>query len=427
MRKVGIPFNPGVAVDPDLTGLASTFTAEYRLEGTTGAFTPIAGVFTEEYAGFYTIPLTINTPGSYLIKFVSTDTRIGNHEGYVQVANTSLDDIQTAIDNVQADMTAVKTQVDTLDEVELNHLHEELAAMSATVSTMNTLLNDTTDTYFELAGDQTLVVTAGDAVVGGTSGSTGTVQSAVYDSTTDVTKVITTGTVGTFVNGETITSGGAAVTGVITASAKNVVNSVYEFITQINESLLSGGSSLSILRDFSLDVEHMLNGDALFENGTANPTSGKGLVAIFNEITATHSDLTALKALAEDATVGFAAIKNAITAGETSIIAKIDALNNLTDPNSLASRLVTINTIVTNNSGVLTNATYGNAALKDAIVALSTGSTGGTDSIIAILEDATNGLAAIKTAIMDKLGLMDTKLDTIITTQAAKVSTRVVL
>jgi hypothetical protein len=427
MRKVGIPFNPGVAVDPDLTGLSTTFTAEYRLEGTTGAFTPIAGSFTEEYAGFYTIPLTINTPGSYLIKFVSNDTRIGNHEGYVQVANTSLDDIQTAIDNMQADMTSVKAQVDTLDEVELNNLHEELAAMAQTVNTISTMLNDSTDTYFEVAGDQTATIAAGETIVGGTSNATGTVQTVTYDATSDKTKVIVTDTVGTFVNGEAVTCNGDAVTGTIIAATKNVVNSVYEFITQINDTLLSGGSSLDILRSFSLDVKHMLNGDALFEDGSANPTAGKGLVAIFDELVANHADLTALKALAQDATVGFAAIKNAITAGEASIQAKIDTLNDLGNPDSLASRLVTINTIVTNNSSVLTNATYGNAALKDAITALSTGSTGGTDSIITILEDATNGLAAIKTAIMDKLGLMDGKLDTIITTQSAKVTTRVVL
>jgi len=427
MRKVGIPFNPGVAVDPDLTGLADTFTAKYRLEGSSDAFTDISGTFTEEYPGFYTIPLTINAPGSYLIKFESTDSRIGNHEGYVQVANTSLDDIQTAIDSLQADLSAVKTQVDLLDENELNNIHEEVSSLTTTVETINKLLSDTTDYYFELNGDETSIVTTGTTITGSTSGASGTVQAVAYDSTNDLTKVTVTDTTGAFQVGETVTDGTNTTAGTIQVVTENIINSVYEFVENINKALLEGGSSLDILRTFSLDVEHLILGDATLEDGSTCPTVGKGLVNIFDELSSTHTDLTALKALAEDAAVGFGAIKGAIDAGVSSIETKIDALTDETNSSSLASKLNTINTIVTNNSDILGDATFGNEAIKNAIDALSSGNTTGTDEIKAILEDSTNGLAAIKTAILDKLTVMDGKLDQIITTQSATVATRVIL
>jgi len=427
MRKVGIPFNPGVAVDPDLTGLADTFSASYRLEGSSDAFTTIAGDFTEEYAGFYSIPLTINTPGSYLIKFESTDTRIGNHEGYVQVANTSLDDIQTAIDSVASDLSAVKTQVDLLDENEVNNIHEEVQALTGTVDTINKLLKDTTDVYFEISGDESALVVKDVLLTGDTSGATGTVQSVTYDDTNDITKVTVTSSTGTWEIGETVNDGTTSTTGTITVTTSNIVNSVYEFVNTINDALLEGGSSLDILRNFSLDVEHLILGDATLEDGSANPTVGKGLVDIFDELTSTHTDLTALKALSEDATVGFGAIKGALDAGVTSIEDKIAALVDETDANSLASKLNTINTIVTNSNGVLVDANFGNEALKAAIDALADGSTSNTDDILNLLQDADIGLAAIKTAILDQLTVMDGKLDSIMNTQSATVATRVIL
>jgi len=428
MRKVGIPFNPGVGVDPDLTGLASTFTASYRLEGSNSAFTTVSGTFTEEYAGFYTVPVTINAPGSYLFRFESTDTRIGIHEGYVQVTNTSLDDLQTTIDNVASDLASVKTQVDLLDEATLNSLSGEIGTLQGTVDQVNKLMKDTTDQYVEVTGDETALLVNGVTITGSTSGATGAVYgNPTYDSVADVTKVTLTNTTGTYQIGETVTDGTTTSTGTITTTTTNIVNSVYEFVDQINKALLDGGSSLDVLRAANRDIEHMLQGDATLEDGSANPTAGKGLNQIFDELVANHSDLTALKALAEDTNVGFSALKAAIDTGITSISAQITALNDTSDPASLASKLNAINTIVTSNSNILGDASYGNQAIKSAIDSLASGNNQGTQDILNILNDATYGLVAIKTDILNKLDSMDAKLDTIIGTQTATVATRVVL
>jgi len=426
MRKVGIPFNPGVAVDPDLTGLADTLSAKYRLEGSTDDFIDIEGTFTEEYPGFYTIPLTINTPGSYLIKFESTDSRIGNHEGYVQVSATSLDDIQNAIDNIQADLSAVKTQVDLLDENELNNIHEEVSSLTTTVESINKLMSDSTDYYIELNGDETNIITENIVLTGTDSGAYGTVQSVTYDSENNITKVTVTDVVGVYQVGETVTDGTNTTTGTIQLTTQNVVNSVYEFVENINQALLSGGSSLDVLRNYSLDVEHLLKGDDTLEDGSSCPTAGKGLVAIFDELTNTHTDISSLKTLAEDTTFGFSALKDTMDNGISSIESKIDSLVDENDSNSLASKLNTINTIVTNNSNILGDDVYGNEAILNAINSLSSGDTT-IDDIKNILEDSTNGLAAIKTSILDKLDVMDGKLDQIINTQEATVATRVIL
>ena len=428
MRKVGIPFNPGVGVDPDLTGLADTFSASYRLEGSTGAFTTVSGTFTEEYAGFYTVPVTINAPGSYLFRFESTDSRIGIHEGYVQVTNTSLDDLQTTIDNVASDLASVKTQVDLLDEATLNTLSGKIGTLQSTVDQVNKLMKDTTDQYVEISGDETALLVNGATITGSTSGATGAVYGdATYDSAADVTKVTLTNTNGTYQVGETVTDGTNTSTGKITTTTTNIVNSVYEFVDQINKALLNGGSSLDVLRAANRDIEHMLKGDDTLEDGSANPTAGKGLIQIFDELVSTHSDLTALKSLAEDTTVGFSALRSAIDSGISSISAQINALNDTSDSNSLASKLNTINTIVTNNKNVLGDSNYGNQAIKSAIDSLASGNNQGTQDILNALNDATYGLKAIKTDILNKLDSMDNKLDTIISTQTATVATRVVL
>lgn len=427
MRKVGVQFYPGIGVDPDLTGLASTLTAKYKLEGSTAGFTAISGTFTEEYPGFYTIPLTLNAAGSYLIVFESTDSRIGIKEGYVEVSNTSIDDIKLAIDQAQNDITLVKQQVDVLDEAELNNVAEQITALQAVTDKIVTALNDTTDVYFELNGDETANLTKGMTITGVTSGASGILNSATYDATTDITKVVVNGVTGAYVVGESVNNGSVNTTGVIQAITVNIVNSVLEFVNQINETLLSGGSSLDILRKFSLDVEHMILGDATLEDGSANPTVGKGVTQIFDELVSTHTDLTALKALAEDATFGFSALKTAITNSQTAIETKITALMDETDPNSIAGRIVSVQATVDANANILGDATFGNSAIRTAIDNLAAQNATENTNVLNTLNDASTGLAAIKTAVMDQLAIMDGKLDTIISTQDASVATRIIL
>ena len=406
MRKVGIPFNPGLGLNPDLTGLASTISAEYRLEGSTGAFTPITGSFTEEYAGFYSIPLTINAAGSYLIKFTSTDSRIGIHEGYVEVSLSSIDDIQAAVDAAQLDITSIKTQVDLLDEVKVNALSSDLASVAGTVNDIKTLVNDVTSSVV-LTGDHSALV-AGDTVVGSTSAASGTVQSATFDGTN--TSVVFSAQTGTYTPGETFTvNGGVAGTDTVVSAAANAVNSVLEFVTAIDNALANGGSSLSVLASYTDDLEAMLRGDAILPStGSASPFAGKGLVATFDAIGANGTAIANL-----DTHLGNVdtTLQNAITSAKTAIQTDIAA----------------VKTVVDSNASVLADAGYGLSAIKTAIDGVNTALASHDTGILAVLNDTTNGLAAIKTAVMDKLAIMDGKLDTITANQTATVVTRVVL
>lgn len=163
-------------------------------------------------------------------------------------------------------------------------------------------------------------------------------------------------------------------------------------ITSIRELLVdiqTGGVNVDSLVNGQQDLKAMLNGDEFLQDGTtANPLHNKGLGDVYDQM---MNNLTTIN--------GY--ITAAVNAAETNIVAAI----------------TTVNGIVTANKNILENATYGNAALKTAIDNLSTATSGDTTTIMNALTDGTNGLTAIKNginAVTTELTSMDGKLDQIL-------------
>ena len=169
----------------------------------------------------------------------------------------------------------------------------------------------------------------------------------------------------------------------------STVNSIMEFVSQIDAALADGATGLAALSGFTDDIENMLNGTEFLADGTTpNPFYDATNPGVAKESTMLTKFAEVLAAVggAVDYTPRFDTLDAAVAAAQ----AVVDA-NKLT----------------------LEDAGFGLSALKDLIDGLSTAVGTHDTDIKAILEDATNGLAAIKTDIMAKLDAMDLKLDDI--------------
>lgn len=313
IKKAGIEFRAAVAVDSTLTGLAGTLSGQYRLAGSTDAWTTL-GAFAEEKAGFYSTPVTIATPGVYIMSIASSDSRIEDADVYVTVTAASIDDVQTAIANAQADITAMKSQIDVLDEATVNAIASQVSDVDAKLVELKGLLSDTDDA----------------AVV-----------------------------------------------------------SLRELLLDIQSAGSSRDSIISALTNFTDDLEHMIRGDEFLEDGSANPFYGKTGHDIYDQLV---SSVSYLDGVINDA-------KNAVIVDANTtrdlIVGKVDAIKAVVDA----------------NAAELGDAAHGLAALKTMLTTIDSNTAGGTQSIIDMLEDSTNGLEAIKTSIMDKLNIIEGKID----------------
>ena len=315
IKKLGVQFNPMLSLDPDLSGLAATLTAKYRLQGDTGAWTTVSGTFLEETAGCYSIGITINTAGTYHISISSSDPDVPTVDSYVTVVRATTDDIIDAIAVAQADLTTVKLQVNALDETTVNNIASQVLTIDGKLVELKGLLSDVDDP---------------------------------------------------------------------------AVISLRELLSDIQLAGSARDSVITALTNFTDDIEIMIRGDQFLTSGAANPFFGKTTQHVYDLLVSTSSLLS-----------------TAITTAKDAVIADAQATRDL-----VVTKLNAINTIVTGNSDKLGNATYGLASLRQVLDSIVANTEGGTQSIIDALEDASTGLAAIKTAVMDKLVVMDGKLDT---------------
>ena len=169
------------------------------------------------------------------------------------------------------------------------------------------------------------------------------------------------------------------------------VNSVMEFVAQIDAALADGATGLGALKGFTDDVENMLLGTEFLADGTtANP---------FYD--ATNPGVAKESSLA----TGFADLTTALTAAQTSVETKIaDAQTAIQDD------VAAVKTVVDANSAVLTDAGYGLSALKGLLDTLSTDMGVAETNILNVLNDATSGLGAIKTYLTTRFDSVDTQL-----------------
>jgi hypothetical protein len=332
----------------------------------------------------------------------------------VVVVNASLDDIKTAVDSAQTDITAIKATTDLLNTAELEGIAEQITGVQTTVNSVNDLIVNKTAELTFTGIDETANLVVGDDVVGDTSGAIGTVVSSVFGTDTVVS---IQSVVGIFVVGETVTGTGvsSAISSLI--EGNTAVDSVMEFVAEINAALADGSSGLDVIAGYTDNLELMLEGKAYTNTlgASISEADSKGLVEIFAEITSNGVDIgTAISSIgAVSTSVG--ALQTAVDNGFTSIEASVAAFKL-----SVEAKVDGVKTVVDANASVLGHVSHGNASLKGLLDTLTTNlSAVDTDvnSVIATLGDATFGLSAIKTLLgtMDaKLDTMDGKLDTLV-------------
>jgi len=314
IRKAGVEFYPGVGVSPDLTGLASTLTAKYKKRGD-ASYTDVSSSFVEDNPGTYSVPVTLSVVGDYQFIIESTSDDIENLEGNILVTAASIDDVKSAVDGLQSDITAIKDTTDLLNTTELENLSEQITAVDTNLGNLTSLVD--------------------------------------------------------------------------TVDANDSITSIRELLIAIQD----GGVNVDNLVNGQADVQAMLRGDEFLSDGTtSNPLYGNGLDDIYGKVETLLTD-----------------VQSAITTAKDNVISEIDTFKT-----SVEGKVDAVKTVVDANKLTLEDAGYGLSALKDLLDALTTNvnniDTSNTD-VTDILNDATNGLAAIKTTIMDKLDSMDTKLD----------------
>lgn len=169
------------------------------------------------------------------------------------------------------------------------------------------------------------------------------------------------------------------------------VNSVMEFVAQIDAALADGTSGLTALKGFTDDVENMLIGTEFLSDGvTANPFYDATNPGVAKE----SSLATGFADLSTTLDTRVTTITDAITAAKDAVKVETDAIKAVVDANKLT----------------LEDAGYGLGALKTLIDTLSTDLGTSTTNVTNILNDATNGLAAINANITTRFDTVDATL-----------------
>jgi len=427
IKKVGIEFHAKIDTNRDLIGKASEFTAQVIVDSTgtvlndgdtLGTGTISVGAFSEVgTTGIYRAPITIPEEGDYTISVKWTDTDDSTKTEYipfpVEVTSADMNDIKDLIDALQADITDVKTQVDLLDEAELNNIAEQVTTVDDTVNSIKTLITDYRGS-FVVDGDESALLVVGADVLGDTSGATGTIIEVNVNGDGDTAVTIDTQT-GVFAAGETVSVSGTSTTGTILSVSNNAVNSVMEFVEAINDALTGGGSSLDALAAYTDNLELMLEGKEYVDTtgATVLEADSKGLVEIYAAIEANGTSIadnnTAISTLTTDVSNLRTSVEYKVDAVQTTLDDMLDDANS----DSLMYKVDAIRTAVNANTAILEDTTYGNEALKNLIDVLDTN----LDALIADwadggrLETRFDTLDTSLTSINDAITAQTTHLD----------------
>lgn len=176
------------------------------------------------------------------------------------------------------------------------------------------------------------------------------------------------------------------------------VTSLKELLIAIGESETAQTGLVNAIKDTNTALKRILMGQEQFlEDGTTpNPHYQATNVELKSLITTTAETLTAN-----------------ITAAQTAILADATATKEL-----LLTKFTAVQTIVDGNKALLEDSGYGLAAIKTALDAITTNTSGGTTTIIDAINDAEHGLAAIMAkanSILSAVQGVDTKLSAVAT------------
>jgi hypothetical protein len=409
VKKAGITFKTKVNVNPDLTGKSANFSLTYYNDADPNTAISVPGSFVEAASipGLYFSPdITVASAGDYTFNITNSVDKLGNVSASVVVVNASLSDIKNAVDFAQSDITAIREKTDALNTAELEAISQQLVEVQSSVNSVNNLIvNKTTNLTFTGVNETSNLV-AGDEVVGNDSDAVGTVVSSVFDTDTIVN---IKNVVGTFTANERVTGSGTTSRISIVVNGNAAVDSVMEFVSEINSALENGASGLSAIAEFTDNLEFMLEGRSYTDTygNTIAETDSKGLAEIFAEIVANGENTDAAKIAINEVKSSVTLLHNSVSNGFTAIEASVAFFKA-----SIENKVETVREFVSVNSAILGNINFGNEAIKNLLDSLAANLItvdNDVDSIINILNDTTFGLSAIKTL----LGSMDSKLDTI--------------
>lgn len=414
-KKVGVPFYAKIDTNKDLIGKAANFRLKY-IEDSSGTVTDVdtdGSTWSEVQVGgvgigIYTCAITISSAGDYTVIAENSVDGMQNIAFPVEVTAAGIDDIKALIDALQTDVTNINTQVDLLDEAELNGISEQITAMNTTVNNINTLIEDDSIADLVVSGDETVLFVPAANVTGDTSGATGVVDSSSFDGTNTI--VVLTSSTGTFTVGETVNDGTNTTTGTVVGGGSNAINSVMEFVEAINNALTGGGSALDVLAGYTDNLELMLEGKQYVDTtgATVLEADSYGLSEIYAKITANGVDIAAANTALSDATTGLAAIKSAITTAQTSIEGKIDA-----QTTTIQTDIAAVQTVVDANKLTLEDSGYGLSALKTLLDNLSSDISLGFIGVDGRFDTIDTTLTNISDAITNQTTHLDSRLDDI--------------
>ena len=254
------------------------------------------------------------------------------------------------------------------------------------------------DATIPTAGDYTIVITNDTIGMGNHEAPIVVVNATIDDVKTVVDDLTTTlSTVAADVdglNGQDLSDIKATLANIKTLlddGDGSTVNSVMEFVAQINDALADSGSGLQALSGFTDDIENMLNGTQYLADGTTdNPFYDADHPGVAKESTLTN----ALATLQGNITDAQTALNNALADAKSALSDKADAVQAVVDANKT----------------YLEDAGYGLSALKDLIDGVANDVASSETNITDILNDATNGLSAIKDEITTRFDNVDSKL-----------------
>jgi len=375
IKKAGVAFKLKLDTNADLTGQAANFSS-YYIDDSLGTKTDITSEFTEDAntAGLYMVEVTIPTPGDYTIVINNPIIGMDNFSAPLVVVAATIEDVKNEVDTLLTTLNTVATDVAGINGDSIDNL------AAVTDKLLNLVDENSQDLNF---GSDAWVY---DNV---------TAEIENYDDTSikarfvnkyitlngDHHVVVTDFSVRPFQQGDKLRPVGAEA-----GSSIPIVtyNNITHFINDINTLLTSSAVGLGALAGYTDDIENMLNGTEFLSDGTtANPFYDATNPGALKEST--------LKAKLEE-------LKTSIQTAITNTQAAVQ--------NDVAA----VQTVVSSNKTVLEDAGYGLSALSNLVGVLNSNLTTNSNSILNILNDATNGLVAINNLITTRFDTVDSSL-----------------
>ena len=339
IKKAGVQFYAKIDTNRDLIGAADQFSAEVIVDTdgsilTNDSDNASIGAFSEVGStGIYRAPITLTDEGDYTISVKWTDGDATEYIAFpVEVKSADMSDLETLLNTLQGDMTAVKDQVDVLDEETLNALDAKINTINTTVDNIKLLTDNpdgTVNSVMEFVKSINDALTTGGNSLSVLSGYTDNLElmlegKAYTDTTgTAVAEADSKGLAEIFAeiqtNGVDITTANTAISNLST-QVSDFKKSVETKVDQVQADLTQG---VSDIRDDVAAVKTVVDANAAILGDAAFGNS-----ALKDLIDNLDGDLTSALA---DVNTRFDTVDSNATANTTTITDAIAALDSVVD------------------------------------------------------------------------------------------------